>query len=148
VRYGLRLNRDPGSKGAFVCADCTAELKEHRNCNNYLNKPFTILHGQREFDFVTRKYHRKAVHKLDGADGDMRLFECPLSLITSITSRIIRLVNESIDYDGVWRAFPFGGTDGQAGGLHNQPLWLREAVEIVIEERSEDRRQQQQDKTS
>lgn len=66
--------------------------------------------------------------------GDLKIFACPNSTITNRTWSILRLVNETTHPETtVITHLPFDG------GLIDQPLWYREAVLIVREERNSHR---------
>jgi hypothetical protein len=83
------------------------------------------LIGIDEWRAVPVAYHRMQLQKF----GDLKLFECPTSFITSRTWQIIALVNESTNSEGDILHLPFPGT------LLEQPIWYREARRMVQAER-------------
>lgn len=90
-----------------------------------------ILQGADEWRQVSSRYRH--VLKL----GDMKICACPVSTISSRTWQILRLVNETTDPETTSiRILPFDG------GLLDQPLWYRQAVEIVRSERNRHRKEE------
>lgn len=66
--------------------------------------------------------------------GDMKFMACPVSTITPRTWQLIKLVNETTSAENCEILhLPF------EGGLLDQPIWYRQAVEIVRHERAEHR---------
>lgn len=68
--------------------------------------------------------------------GDLKLFECPLTVITSQTWEILRIVNSTVNSDGDI-VLPYEGLT-----YVEQPAWYKQAVEVVRRERYEHRKQE------
>lgn len=68
--------------------------------------------------------------------GGIKLFECPLSCITPQTWEIIKAVNNTTNEDGYpVRSFRSMGWD-------DEPMWYKQAVEVVQRERAAHRKKQ------
>lgn len=74
-------------------------------------------------DGVTEEHREKKARKVFRL-GDVRLYECPLSLITPETAEVMRMVYLA---DG-------SGVLPEAGGWSGQPHWFVEAREIFATE--------------
>ncbi len=106
-------------KGPFSCEACSESDKGMRNCFNVrgLSERARALSKYDE-DVVSE--HKKNTAKKVFTLGDIRLYECPLSYITSDTRGILRVLYMA----------DFLGTLVLAGGIAEQPCWFIEAVEI------------------
>ncbi len=90
-----------------------------RNCGNYLGLSEDAL-AVTEYTYGVVYEHREKGAKKVISLGDLRLYECPLSYITSETWEIVSLVylvndTRRLLYQGEWG---------------DQPYWLVEAVRI------------------
>lgn len=111
--------------GPFDCEGCTDKDQDQRNCLNRIGLTDASRAVERYTDEVKDELKIKSAKKVIGLSG-LRLYECPLSYITSETVEIIRLVYlvDSI------------GSFLHAGGIGAQPAWLVEAYELYKLERS------------
>lgn len=118
VRFGLR-------SPAYRCDDCAQQTK--RNCHNAkgYRDPLARKDEWKEWPASLRHVEKW---------GDLKLFACPLSTITAQTWQVLRIVNQTTDADGCIRQLPY------PGAYLDQPLWYRQAVEIVTKERAEHRK--------
>jgi len=86
------------------------------------------LQGKDEWQSVSSKLQH--VLKID----DLKYFSCPVGSITPRTWQIMRLVNESTSSEHCDIIhLPFPGT------LLEQPVWFRQAVQIIKHERASHR---------
>jgi hypothetical protein len=67
--------------------------------------------------------------------GDLKFFECPMSVISKQTWAVLGIVNETTDGDCNILHMPFVGT------IFDQPQWYRTAVKLVKSERSNNQRE-------
>lgn len=110
---------------------------EARNCGNHLGLPEDALAVTEYTYAVTYEHRERGARKVTGL-GDIRLYECPLSYITSDTWEIVRLAymvedSKRLLHEGEWGA---------------QPHWLIEAVEIYKTEAAKQTRKDHGGKTS
>ncbi len=120
MRFGLR-------SPAYDCNTCTA--RDKRNCGNQIGYRQTLWLKEEWKDLPTDIRH---VEKWD----DLKLLECPLSVITAQSWEILRIVNSTINGEGDITVLPY------EGAFLDQPQWYRQAVEIVRRERAEHRRRE------
>lgn len=78
-------------------------------------------------DEIKEELNEKGANKVWQLDGNMRLYECPLTYITQDTWDTIRLIYM---IDGSQHLL-------YAGGWSDQPYWLIEAYEIFKSEQAE-----------
>ena len=103
----------------FNCEKCSDEDKAQRNCLNPLELSEDARAVEEYTDEVKDELKEKGAKKVFMV-GDIRLYECPLSLITIDTREIMRLcylvdASKSLLYSGGWG---------------DQPMWFVEAFEI------------------
>lgn len=125
VRYSLYLS-DPGAKKRD-CDNCDQRIRENSNCHNrkrYLRPIAT----DKERLLVPASV--KPVQKIHTTS----FYECPVSAITGKTWQIIGMVNELISAEGEILAC--------AGKYDEIPLYLRDAIKIVRQERNRHRAEQ------
>jgi hypothetical protein len=120
VRYGLR-------SPDYKCQGC--QKQEQRNCHNRKGyaEPLLLLPEWPELPASV-----KHVEKW----GDLKILACPMSTITSQTWEILRIVDVTLDAEGNIACLPY------PGAYLEQPIWYRQAVDIVRRERSEHRRKE------
>ncbi|WP_156826942.1 hypothetical protein [Geopsychrobacter electrodiphilus] len=82
------------------------------------------MQGQREW--LTVPTTLCPVEKID----DLKMYECPESLITRATWEIVDLVISCTDDTGGVRILPFPGS------LLEQPTWFRQAAKMLRSERN------------
>ena len=117
------------SDTGFDCSNCDEKDKQKRNCGN--------RKGYLEPLLTTDEWHsipasRKHVVKWPG----LKVFECPLSVVTKTTWDILRIVNGTTDGDG-YQIRPF-----RSVCYEDEPEWYKQAVSIVKTQRSKHREQQ------
>jgi len=75
----------------------------------------------------------KPSYKWGEGETAVKFYECPRSVITDRTWRMLSLVNETVNADGEVLHLPF------PGAWLEQPQWYRQAVSIVKRERADHR---------
>ncbi len=103
----------------FDCKSCGARDKSERNCLNRLGLSEAARTVESYTEEIKEELRDKGAKKVFSL-GAMRLYECPLSYVTSESWEIVRLLFAVDDS----RALLHGG------GLGNQPYWLIESLEI------------------
>lgn len=107
---------------------CPERMRQYRNCRNRNKVKHLLLQGKDEWLQVSSK--ARDVLKLE----DMKFMACPVSTITPRTWQILKLVNDCCsaeNCDIIQLPFP--------GSLLEQPVWFRQAVDIIRRERAEHR---------
>lgn len=114
--------------------DCSERKRDQRNCYNRHQLSVDLLQGAEEWQQVPGSLRH--VLKL----GDIKYFQCPVSLITPYSTSLLQLVTDTINADG--DLLPL--CDGHPALLEiaQRPNAWREAVRIVKIERAEHRKQE------
>lgn len=123
-RFGLL---DTRSGSPFDCERCTRQDREARNCCNRKGLREEARAVEAYTPEVVEEHREKGARKVFRLAG-LRLYECPLSYISMVTSDVIRLVY-LIEGSGAL-LFP--------GGWGAQPAWLVEAYEVFRAENARD----------
>lgn len=110
---------------------CDAKKKKLRNCHNHQQVLHPILNGPDEWRLYPPD--KRPVKKL----WRTKFFACPISTITEGTWELIKLANVCLSGEGdAVTCLPY------SGGYLEQPLWFREALEIIRTERGKWRSEQ------
>jgi len=103
----------------FDCEKCEDKDKVIRNCFNHLNLSEDAKAFEEYTDEVKDEIKEKGADKVF-TSGKIRLYECPLSYITTDTRDLMRLCYLVEDSKSLL----------YAGGWGDQPMWFVEAFEI------------------
>ena len=111
----------------FRCEDCTDENKITLNCGN--------SKGLSENAKAVTSYTEEIKSEIEGIDkvfsvGNIRLYECPLTYISTDTHDLMRLAYLIDDTKQLF----------YAGGWSEQPYWLIDAYEILKSVQAENRK--------
>lgn len=118
----------------FDCASCTQTDIENRNCGNRHGLSDSVRateYSDEDKSEILEKRVKKVISL-----GSIRLYECPLSFITSDTRDIVNLVFLIAESHHLLHA----------GGWGGQPSWLVEAYQVYkVEAISEQKRNKEAD---
>jgi hypothetical protein len=125
--YSIHIS-DPG-KHAYECRECPEKKRKSRNCRNRHGFKDSIL---LKHEWETASGTISPALKI----GEVKIYECPVSLITDKTWKILGIINATTDAD-CNIVLPYKG-----GSYLEQPEWYKQAVKIVRQARATNQRLQ------